>query len=134
MAVETQEAGAPERRSGEGDRRLRLWGAKSIAAQGAETGLTPAQTISLSEVSRAKGKAKQSGRKLTLSIDLDRAVLAFVGLAVGASGALALYVDPRFAWLTVALGAISLVSAITGFCPWTALGKALGLKSAGAPK
>ena len=132
MPEETQGTGAAEREGGASDRRLRLFGAKSITTQGGETGLTPAVTISLSEVSRAKGKAKQSARKL--SIDLDRAVLAFVGVAVGASGALALYVDPQFAWLTVALGAVSLLSGITGFSPWTALGKAMGLKSGQAPK
>lgn len=132
MPGETHETGDTEPRAAQGERRLRLFGAKSITTQGGETGLTPAVTISLSEVSRAKGKAKQSARKL--SIDLDRAVLAFVGVAVGASGALALYVDPQFAWLTVALGAVSLLSGITGFSPWTALGKAMGLKSGQAPK
>jgi len=59
---------------------------------------------------------------------LDRAVLAFAGLVVLASIALAHFVHPAWLWLTVFAGANMLQAAFTGFCPAAMVFKALGVK------
>lgn len=59
---------------------------------------------------------------------LDRAVLAFAGLVVLASIALAHFVHPAWIWLTVFAGANMLQAAFTGFCPAAMLFKAFGAK------
>lgn len=59
---------------------------------------------------------------------LDRAVLAFAGLIVLMSLALAHFVHPAWIWLTVVAGANMLQAAFTGFCPAALVFKALGIK------
>lgn len=59
---------------------------------------------------------------------LDRAVLAFAGLVVLASLALAQFVHPAWIWLTVFAGANMFQAAFTGFCPAAMLFKAFGVK------
>lgn len=57
---------------------------------------------------------------------LDRAVMAFAGCVVLLSVALSHYVDPRWMWLTVFVGANLLQAAFTGFCPAAMILKKLG--------
>ncbi len=59
---------------------------------------------------------------------IDRIVLAFAGTVVLASVALAYYVDLRWLWLTVFVGANLLQSAFTGFCPLAMILKRLGVR------
>ncbi len=40
-----------------------------------------------------------------------------IGVLLSVSAALAVLVDPRFVWLTIATGVIMLQSAFSGFCP-----------------
>ncbi|MEZ5996601.1 MAG: DUF2892 domain-containing protein [Hyphomonadaceae bacterium] len=58
---------------------------------------------------------------------LDRAVMAFAGFVVLTSLALAHFVHPAWAWLTVFAGANMLQAAFTGFCPAAMVFKALGV-------
>lgn len=57
-----------------------------------------------------------------------RAVLAFAGIVVLTSLALAQFVHPAWVWLTVFAGANMLQAAFTGFCPAAMVFKALGVK------
>jgi hypothetical protein len=59
---------------------------------------------------------------------LDRAVLAFAGLVVLTSLALAQFVSPLWLWLTAFAGANMLQAAFTGFCPAAMVFKRLGVK------
>lgn len=59
---------------------------------------------------------------------LDRAVLAFAGLVVLISLALAHFAHPGWLWLTVFAGANMLQAAFTGFCPAAMAFKAMGVK------
>lgn len=59
---------------------------------------------------------------------LDRAVLAFAGMVVLTSLALAYFVHPAWIWLTVFAGANMLQAAFTGLCPAAMMFKALGVK------
>lgn len=59
---------------------------------------------------------------------LDRAVLAFAGLVVLTSLALAHYVHPAWTWLAVFAGANMLQASVTGFCPAAMAFKRLGVK------
>lgn len=61
-------------------------------------------------------------------MNIDRAVLAFAGLVVLASLALARYVHPGWVWLTVFAGANMVQAAFTGFCPAAIVLRRLGLK------
>lgn len=61
-------------------------------------------------------------------MNLDRAVLAFAGVMVLASLALAHYVSFHWLWLTAFVGLNLLQASITGFCPAAKLFKALGAK------
>lgn len=61
-------------------------------------------------------------------MNLDRAVLAFAGLMVLASLALARHVSPNWLWLTAFVGLNLLQASITGFCPAAKLFGALGVK------
>jgi hypothetical protein len=61
-------------------------------------------------------------------MNLDRAVLAFAGMMVLASLALAHYVSPYWLWLTAFVGLNLLQSSFTGFCPAAMVFKALGAK------
>jgi hypothetical protein len=59
---------------------------------------------------------------------LDRAVLAFAGVMILLSLALARWVHPAFIWLTVFVGANLLQSAFTGFCPAAMVFRRLGVR------
>lgn len=59
-------------------------------------------------------------------MSIDRIVLAFAGLVVIISVALAQYVHPYFLWLTVFVGANMFQAAFTGFCPLAIILKKLG--------
>jgi hypothetical protein len=67
-------------------------------------------------------------------MNLDRAVLAFAGIIVLGSVALAHFVHPAWLWLTAFAGANMLQAAFTGFCPAAMAFKALGLKQGNAFK
>jgi hypothetical protein len=60
-------------------------------------------------------------------MNIDRVVVAFAGCVVLASVGLAHYVDPRWLWVTVFVGANLLQSAFSGFCPLALILKRLGL-------
>ncbi len=61
-------------------------------------------------------------------MNLDRAVLAFAGVMVLASLALAHYVSPNWLWLTAFVGLNLIQSSFTGFCPAAMVFRALGAK------
>ncbi len=67
-------------------------------------------------------------------MNLDRAVLAFAGIIVLSSSALAHFVHPAWLWLTVFAGVNMFQAAFTGFCPAAKVFKALGLKQGNAFK
>jgi len=60
-------------------------------------------------------------------MNLDRAVLAFAGVMVLASVALAHFVSPLWLWLTVFVGANLLQASVTGFCPAATVFRRLGV-------
>ena len=62
-------------------------------------------------------------------MNLDRAVLAFAGVMVLASVALAHFVSPLWLWLTVFVGANLLQASVTGFCPAAIMLRKLGVAS-----
>ena len=63
---------------------------------------------------------------------LDRAVLAFAGLVVLSSLALAWLVSPYWLALTAFAGANMLQASFTGFCPAAMIFKRLGVKPGAA--
>jgi len=63
---------------------------------------------------------------------LDRAVLAFAGLIILVSLALAQFVHPAWLWLTAFAGANLLQSAFSGFCPAAIVFRRLGVKPGNA--
>jgi hypothetical protein len=62
-------------------------------------------------------------------MNIDRAVMAFAGLMVLASVALAHFLSPWWLLLTVFVGLNLLQAAFTGFCPAALVLSKLGLKS-----
>ncbi len=60
-------------------------------------------------------------------MNLDRAVLAFAGVMVLASVALAHFVSPLWLWLAVFVGANLLQASVTGFCPAAIVFRRLGV-------
>lgn len=62
-------------------------------------------------------------------MNLDRAVLAFAGLMILVSLALAHFVSPLWLWLTAFVGANLLQASITGFCPAAIVFRKLGVAS-----
>ena len=62
-------------------------------------------------------------------MNIDRAVMAFAGLMVLASVALAHFLSPWWLLLTVFVGLSLLQAAFTGFCPAAMVLSKLGLKS-----
>ncbi len=62
-------------------------------------------------------------------MNIDRAVLAFAGLVVLASIALAHFVSPYWLFLTAFAGLNMLQASFTGFCPAAMIFKKLGCKS-----
>lgn len=57
---------------------------------------------------------------------IERIVLAFAGIAILLSLALAHYVNVNWLWLTAFVGANLLQSAFTGFCPLAMILKKMG--------
>ena len=62
-------------------------------------------------------------------MNLDRAVLAFAGVKILASLALAHFVSPLWLWLTAFVGVNLLQASVTGFCPAAIVLRKLGLRS-----
>lgn len=62
-------------------------------------------------------------------MNIDKAVLAFAGLMVLASVALAHFVSPWWLLLTAFAGANMLQASVTGFCPAAMIFKKLGFRS-----
>ena len=62
-------------------------------------------------------------------MNIDRAVMAFAGLMILASVALAHFVSPWWLLLTVFVGLNLLQASVTGFCPAAMLFEKLGVKS-----
>jgi len=62
-------------------------------------------------------------------MNIDRAVMAFAGLMVLASVALAYFVSPWWLLLTVFVGLNLVQASFTGFCPAAMLFARLGFKS-----
>lgn len=60
-------------------------------------------------------------------MNLDRAVLAFAGMMILLSLALAHFVSPRWLWLTAFVGLNMLQASFTGFCPAAAVFRKLGM-------
>lgn len=60
-------------------------------------------------------------------MNIDRAVMAFAGVMVLASLALAHFVSPLWLWLTAFVGLNLLQASITGFCPAARVFRKLGL-------
>lgn len=60
-------------------------------------------------------------------MNLDRAVMAFAGVMVLISAALAYFVSPLWLLLTVFVGLNLLQSSITGFCPAAMILRKLGV-------
>jgi len=67
-------------------------------------------------------------------MNLDKAVLAFAGLVVLTSAALAHFVSPWWLLLTAFAGLNMLQSSVTGFCPAAIVFKAFGVKGGSAFK
>jgi len=61
-------------------------------------------------------------------MNIDRAVMAFAGVVVLASLALAHYVSPNWLWLTVFVGFNLIQASFTGFCPAAMIFKSVGVK------
>jgi len=62
-------------------------------------------------------------------MNLDRAVLAFAGLMILASLALAHLFSPLWLWLTAFIGINLLQASVTGFCPAALVLRKLGVAS-----
>ena len=62
-------------------------------------------------------------------MSLDRAVMAFAGVMILLSLALAHFVSPMWLWFTAFVGLNLLQSSITGFCPAAVVFRKLGLSS-----
>lgn len=63
-----------------------------------------------------------------MSMSVDRAVLAFAGVMVLVSAALAAFVSPWWLLLTAFVGLNMLQAAFTGFCPAAMIFKKLGCR------
>ncbi|MCR6627145.1 MAG: DUF2892 domain-containing protein [Pseudoxanthomonas sp.] len=62
-------------------------------------------------------------------MNLDRAVLAFAGVMILASVALAHFVSPLWLWFTVFIGVNLLQASVTGFCPAAIVFRTLGVRA-----
>lgn len=60
-------------------------------------------------------------------MNLDRAVMMFAGIMILLSLALAHWIHPAWAWLTVFVGTNLVQASITGFCPAARFFRRLGL-------
>jgi hypothetical protein len=65
-------------------------------------------------------------------MNIDRAVLAFAGMVVLVSLALAWYINPWWLALTAIAGLNMVQAAFTGFCPAALVFKKIGLKEGSA--
>ena len=65
-------------------------------------------------------------------MSLDRAVMLFAGFVVLTSVALAHWVHPGWAWLTVFAGANLVQASLTGFCPAAIVFRRLGVRPGAA--
>ena len=65
-------------------------------------------------------------------MNIDRAVMAFAGLVVLFSLALAHWVSPQWLWLTAFVGLNLLQSSFTGFCPAASVFRKLGVGAGNA--
>lgn len=63
---------------------------------------------------------------------IESAIRVLAGTMVLLSLALARWVDPRWAWLTVFVGVNLIQSAFTGFCPAETILRRLGVGKGGA--
>lgn len=61
-------------------------------------------------------------------MSIDRLVMAFAGIVILLSVALAHWVNPNWLWLTVFVGANLLQAAFTKFCPLAIILKKIGAK------
>ena len=62
-------------------------------------------------------------------MNIDRAVLAFAGVMILASVALAHFVSPLWLWFTVFIGVNMLQASVTGFCPAAIVFRKLGVRA-----
>jgi hypothetical protein len=62
-------------------------------------------------------------------MNLDRAVLAFAGVMILASLALAHFVSPLWLWFTLFIGVNLLQASATGFCPAAVVFRKLGIRA-----
>ena len=62
-------------------------------------------------------------------MNIDSAVLAFAGVMILASAALAHFVSPRWLWFTVFIGVNMLQASVTGFCPAAIVFRKLGVRA-----
>ena len=62
-------------------------------------------------------------------MNLDRAVLAFAGVMILLSLALAHFVSPMWLWFTAFIGLNLLQASVTGFCPAAMVLRKLGVPS-----
>jgi hypothetical protein len=62
-------------------------------------------------------------------MSVERGVTAFAGFMVLLSVALAYFVHPGFAWLTVFVGVNLFQQSFTGFCPAAMVMRKLGMRS-----
>lgn len=67
-------------------------------------------------------------------MSIDRGVMAFAGLLVLVSLALAVYVSPYWLWLTAFVGANLIQASFTGFCPAAMVLKKLNVRPGAAFK
>ncbi|HEV2302213.1 MAG TPA: DUF2892 domain-containing protein [Stellaceae bacterium] len=65
-------------------------------------------------------------------MSVDRAVMAFAGIVILVSIALALFVSPYWLFLTAFVGANLVQASLTGFCPAARLFKRLGVRPGAA--
>ncbi len=62
-------------------------------------------------------------------MNLDRAVLAFAGVMILVSVALAHFVSPLWRWFIVFIGVNLLQASVTGFCPAAIVFRRLGVRA-----
>jgi hypothetical protein len=67
-------------------------------------------------------------------MNLDRAVLAFAGVMILISLALAHFVSPLWLWFTAFIGLNLLQASLTGFCPAAIVFRRLGVPAGAAFK
>jgi len=61
-------------------------------------------------------------------VTVEAAIRLIAGVFVVASVLLGIYLDPRYLWFTIFVGANLFQSAFTGYCPMMTILKKLGLR------